>query len=155
MNPLETIRRRGVLVTLVYTARWARRKSGWDADAWRVRHAPRYRNPTPSELRVIEGDLANLGVVIEDYRVDPEFFTRFKAENPFPDDYHGGRAGGVWDEKLLEHFIAAQLLGLDGFGADDVYVDVAACNSPWARHLREARGVNAWAIDLEIGGGFR
>ena len=92
---------------------------------------------------------------MEDYRVDPESFARFKAEKPFPENYHGGRAGGVWDEKLLEHFIAARLLGLDDYRADDLYVDVAACDSPWARYLREVRGFNAWAIDLAVGYAFR
>ena len=153
MNLLGTLRRRGLPGTLAYTGKWIRRSSGWDV--WRARHAPRYRNPTPSELSAIEADLGRLGVTVEDYRLDPDSFARFRAGNPFPDEYHGGRAGGVWDEKLLEHFIAAQLLGLDAYKPADVYVDVAACNSPWAKHLREIRGLNAWAIDLEVGRDFR
>jgi hypothetical protein len=153
LNPLATIRRRGLAGTLVHAARLARWGTGWDR--WRTRQAPRYRNPTPAELVSIEEALAGLGVRVEDYRADLEAFARFKAGNPFPDDYHGGRAGGVWDEKLLEHFIAAGMLGLDTYGPGDTYVDVAACNSPWARHLRETRGLDAWAIDLEVGRDFR
>lgn len=45
-------------------------------------------------------------------------------------------------------WIAGERLCLAEFGADDVYVDVAAASSPWAKALRERRGVNAFAIDL-------
>jgi hypothetical protein len=153
VNPFATIRRRGIFGTLAYTASWARRRSGWDAR--RVRNAPRYHNPTAEELAAVEDALRALGVTVEDYQVDPASFARFKAEKPFPENYHGGQGGGVWDEKLLEHFIAARLLGLDDYGADDLYVDVAACHSPWAQYLREVRGLNAWAIDLAVGQEFR
>lgn len=153
MNLFATIRRRGLFGTLAYSASCVRRHSGWDVQ--RVRNAPRYHNPTTAELAAVENALQALGVTVEDYRVDPESFARFKAEKPFPEDYHGGQTGGVWDEKLLEHFIAARLLGLDDYGAEDTYVDVAACHSPWARYLREVRGLNAWAIDLAVGQAFR
>ncbi|MFB1490575.1 MULTISPECIES: methyltransferase domain-containing protein [unclassified Thiocapsa] len=153
MNLFATIRRRGLFGTLTYSASWVRRHSGWDVR--RARNAPRYHNPTTEELAAVEDALQAFGVTVEDYRVDPESFARFKAEKPFPEDYHGGQTGGVWDEKLLEHFIAARLLGLDDYGTDDMYVDVAACHSPWARYLREVRGLNAWAIDLAVGQKFR
>jgi SAM-dependent methyltransferase len=54
----------------------------------------------------------------------------------------------VWDEKLLEHWIAAQRLGLMDYQPADIYIDVSASNSPWARALRERLGISAFAIDL-------
>ena len=80
-----------------------------------MRLAPRYHNPTAEELAAIENTLQALGVPVDDYRVDPKTFAHFKAAQSFPENYHGGRDGGVWDEKLLEHFIAARQLGLDGY----------------------------------------
>jgi SAM-dependent methyltransferase len=49
---------------------------------------------------------------------------------------------------LLEHWISSELLGLHEFGPADIYVDVAAASSPWARILRDRLGINAFAIDL-------
>ena len=66
----------------------------------------------------------------------------------FPVDYHGGIHSGVWHEKLLEHYIAKDLLGLDFFASSDLYVDIAACGSPWAAILREKLEIKAYANDL-------
>ena len=130
------------------------RKSGWRA--WRYRDAPRYANPTPAELREVERDLISLGVSIQDYVPSAAGFHEFKAENWFPPEYHGGLHSGVWDEKLLEHWISSERLGLMNYAPEDIFVDVAAASSPWAQVLRERRGLCAYAIDLcEVGGAYR
>lgn len=149
MNPLDTLKRRGVLGTASYAARVAGRKLGWYD--FRFRHVPRYQAPTADELSLIEKELRGLGIDVEDYYADAEAFRAFHAADLFPADYHGGVGSGVWDEKLLEHFIAFQLLGMKDFAGNDVYVDIAACNSPWAHALRTRFQVNAYAIDLELG----
>jgi hypothetical protein len=117
-------------------------------DTWRFRNAPRYANPTSAELERIENDLKALGIEVIDYAPPPDRFQQFKLGNWFPENYHGGRASGVWDEKLLEHWIAGELLQLEHWPPSDVYVDIAACNSPWAKTLRERYGISAYAIDL-------
>jgi hypothetical protein len=99
--------------------------------------------------------LTERGVPVHDLVVDPQALAAFKNQVPFAATYHGGAAGGVWDEKVLEHFIAYQLAKLGELGPDDVYVDVAACTSPWVRLLREHRGIQAYAIDLTVAGPFR
>ena len=134
MNPLDTLKRRGVLGTASYAARVAGRKLGWND--FRFRNIPRYQAPTADELSLIEKELRGLGIDVEDYQADAEAFRAFHAADLFPADYHGGIGSGVWDEKLLEHFIAFQLLGMKDFAGNDVYVDIAACNSPWAHALR-------------------
>jgi SAM-dependent methyltransferase len=54
--------------------------------------------------------------------------------------------------KLLEHWITRDLLGLKSYSPESLYVHIAACNSPWARVLREKRGLAAFAVDLsEVG----
>lgn len=115
---------------------------------WRARNAPRYQNPTPLELDQIERDLSALGIEITDYSPSCEDFRAFQAENYFPEDYAGGSNNGVWSEKILEHWIASQRLGLFNYCPSDVYVDVAAASSPWAHAVRTRKGIEAYAIDL-------
>jgi ubiquinone/menaquinone biosynthesis C-methylase UbiE len=54
----------------------------------------------------------------------------------------------VRDEKLLEHWIASKMLDLMAYKNGDIYVDVAAANSPWTQKLRERQDIAAYAIDL-------
>lgn len=117
-------------------------------DLYRLRNAPRYANPTATELEKIEQDLESLGIKVVDYNPDPGAFNSFLEQRWFPLDYHGGIDSGVWHEKLLEHFIAKDLLALNSYDPSDVYVDIAACNSPWAAILREKLGIHAYAIDV-------
>lgn len=113
---------------------------------WRTRHASEYRNPDTPELQQIETGLRQLGVTCSDLLIEPGQFADFVSSAGFPPGYHGGMAGGVYHEKLLEHFVAWHLLRLDDMRSSP-YVDVAACNSPWAKLLRD-RGCEAYAIDL-------
>ncbi|QSV66672.1 MAG: class I SAM-dependent methyltransferase [Aphanizomenon flos-aquae DEX188] len=116
---------------------------------WRVRNAPVYKNPSSEELQQIENDLINLGIEILDYSPNLKNFIKFKSSAYFPSDYHGGIDSGVWDEKLLEHWVAFELLGLEHYQPDDIYVDVAAASSPWAKTLRDKFGIFSFAIDLD------
>lgn len=119
---------------------------------WKTRNVLEFAHPTPSELVVIEEDLAAEGVRVVDYAPDAAGFRAFQKANYFPADYHGGIGGPVWDEKLLEHWIAAERLGLPQYREGDVYVDVAAGSSPWAHALRSSFGIQAFAIDLSLEG---
>lgn len=112
------------------------------------RNANQYVGPTNNELDMIETEFRNQGIKILDYQPDAERFRDFASENWFPPEYHGGLHGGVWDEKLLEHWISSEKLGLTGYKPDDIYLDVAAASSPWAKSLRDRMNLNAFAIDL-------
>lgn len=154
MDIMQTIQRYGVAGCARKALDLAMRKSGWYE--WRVRNAPRYNNPTAAELDQIERDLRALDIEIMDYSPSAEAFRAFQAENYFPGDYLGGRNNAVWDEKLLEHWIASERLGLDNYAPNDVYVDVAAASSPWAHAVREHKGVESYAIDLgEVGDSYK
>lgn len=154
MSLMQTIRKRGIAGCLSKAAHLAMYKSGWYE--WRVRNAPRFANPTSDELEQIERDLRALNVEIIDYSPSVEAFKAFQAENYFPDDYFGGRDNPVWDEKLLEHWIASEKLGLVNYSASDIYIDVAAASSPWAKAVRERKGIDAYAIDLgEVGDSYK
>lgn len=116
---------------------------------WRHPNAPIYLNPTPAELLIVEQNLRALDIIIHDYLPSPEAFKKFKSENWFPLDYHGGQDSGVWNEKLIEYWLSSELLGLKDYGKEDIFVDIAACDSPWAKTLRERLGIAAFAIDLD------
>lgn len=113
----------------------------------RTTGAPRYRAPDAAQLNQIELALAALGMPATDYRVDVDAFAIFRARFQFSADYHGGARGGVYVEKLLEHFVAWDLLELAARPDRWPYVDIAGASSPWVRLLRE-QGLEAFAIDL-------
>lgn len=146
---LTTILRQGLVCTTRKGFFLVLRKIRLQIDRWRLRAAPRYVNPTPEELSAIEEDLRSHGVAVECFSPHPSGFHEFVEEAWFPENYHGGRTEGVWDEKHLEHWISSELLGLSEFQTDDIYVDVAACTSPWVKSLRERLKLSAFAIDLQ------
>jgi len=133
-------------------ARYLLKRSQRIFHRWRARRGTDYRGPTRQELQDIEHRLQALGFPCADLVVDLSEFADFVRHAGFPADYHGGIAGGVYHEKLLEHFVAWSLLRLAAPDASP-YVDVAACTSPWAKLLR-GKGIEAYAIDLKVPGEF-
>jgi SAM-dependent methyltransferase len=107
---------------------------------------PKYQNPTPSELQHIEKTLVSRNIMPADYQVDVNDFSAFQSDYQFGNQFYGG-AGFIYTEKVLEHYIAYDL-GLRKMPQGGHYIDIAACNSPWAKLLRD-NGYNADAIDLE------
>lgn len=121
--------------------------------AFRIRHVPSFVGPTKNDLLQIEEALRVLGVEVRCLAPEVAAFEDFKDAFIFPDAYHGGKAGGVYDEKRLEHFLAYSLCSLGEPQKKLTYVDVAAGSSPWVRMLRSF-GYEAYAIDLAIKPGF-
>lgn len=115
---------------------------------WRTRAAPEYAAPSEAELLAIESRLSGMGVTCADYRVDAARLASFRSRFVFPDDYYGGPNSPVFDEKLLEHFVAWELIGIDAMPVQRSYVDIAGASSPWAHLLRE-QGVDAYSVDLK------
>lgn len=142
----EKVKRYGIRGAMRRAVLIGCRRSGYFQ--WRFRNAPVYSDPTVADLEIIERDLEAAGIEVNDLTPDPAGFEQFKSRNYFSDSYHGGINSGIWDEKLLEHWLASELLGLEHFGEDDVYVDIAASHSPWARELRERHSLKSYAIDL-------
>jgi ubiquinone/menaquinone biosynthesis C-methylase UbiE len=147
-DTLQKIRRYGLSGSTNRLLGRVRRKTGFDT--WRCRNAPVYANPTELELLHIEQALKKLDIMVHDYSPPVEGFSEFLAAGYFPADYHGGTQSGVWDEKLLEHWLAAERLKLFTYGKGDIYVDVAACGSPWAKILRARHEIQTYAIDLVV-----
>lgn len=53
--------------------------------------------------------------------------------------------------KVLEYYLVDKLLKFDEWSKDEIYIDVGACGSPFAKYLREKKSINAYAIDLDEG----
>jgi hypothetical protein len=136
---IEKIKYHGVVGSLQHGVSLLERKIGYHK--WRCRNAPIYANPTPEELAMIEQDLRALDIVIDNYTPRPAAFKKFQAEQWFPLNYHGGQHSGVWDEKLLEHWLASERLGLMNYGKENIFVDIAAGGSPWAKILRDRKDI--------------
>lgn len=94
----------------------------------------------------LAGRFEQLGVATGRYRVDPDAFGAFLERARFPGWYYGGRteAGRMFVEKALEHYVSSELLHL---GAGDVYIDVGADNSPFAKIVRRIFGCESYQLD--------
>ena len=121
---------------------------------WRLLGANEYHPPSSAQLQEIEGGLIRAGFDVDDYFIDQTAFSRFIDDRDFPSSYYAYSSSEVRTEKLLEHFIAWDLLDLESFGFEDLYLDIAAYASPWVKILREQGEVDAVAIDLGIGDAF-
>ena len=154
VNPLKVIQRYGLWGALTKAAKVLPKLAFEEIQhaycLLKHRHVRQFQDPTPDELLTIERDLKSQKVHVSDVRVDIVDFGVFKDLIPFPDDYHGGIHGGVWDEKILEHYIAYKLLALEDFSKEDIYIDVAAGSSPWAKLLRDKLRIQAFALDREL-----
>jgi len=118
-------------------------------DLIRTRKGIEYRSPDDRELFEIEAALEYLGISCRDYFVDTERYARFKERFSFDTTYHGGEHGGVFEEKLLEHFVAWDLLNLECNPEHWPYIDIAGASSPWAKILRENQ-FDSYSIDLFV-----
>lgn len=155
MNIAGKIRKYGILGSAKKAPGMAMGRIKNTYSKWATRNAPKCDNPTDLDFAKIEMDLFAAGVTVQDYFPLMEDFLAFQAANYFPLDYHDGCPVPVWEEKLLEHWIAAERLGLTSYKPTDTYVDMAAGSSPWVNVLRERLGLSAYAIDLAVAPAFK
>jgi SAM-dependent methyltransferase len=153
---LRKVRQHGLLGSARKAVGLVGRQARYGYYRWAVRHAKSYEDPTAAELGRIEADLRGRGIAVHDYVPRAEALAEFRAAGYFVRDGYKSAYASVWDEKVLEHWIAAERLGLMTYRPADVYVDIAAGNSPWAQILRTRLGISAFAIDLgAVGADFR
>ena len=148
MNLIKKITNYGLLRAIKDSGDYFKRKSGY-LDL-KYRNIDKYKNPTDNDLKIIEENFRILKFNIESLEICKDNFDKFKKENWFPEDYHGGIDSAVYDEKLLEHFISHEILGIKHFVKDDIYIDFGSAHSPWVNQLREKYEIQSYAIDLEI-----
>lgn len=115
--------------------------------ALRTLGAKEFRNPDADDLQAIEAALSDEGILCGDYVISGKDFDSFKNWAGFPPDYHGGAGGAIYEEKLLEHYVAWDLLNLDTAGKR--YLDIAGATSPWVQ-LLNSKEIEAYSIDLNV-----
>ncbi len=91
----------------------------------------------------LKDSLVDLGVPVEGFRVDLGDFERWLDDFPAVATFYR-KVGSIRIEKCLEHYLAYRILDI---GAAQCYVDLAACESPWAGILR-GRGQKAYRLDM-------
>ena len=133
MNIFSKILRHGLLgsIRIGFGLSWRKLRPFYYQ--YRFSSVANFVSPTMEELSAIEEDLQAHDIMIQNFTPSHSDFEKFQTEAWFPPDYHGGRTKGVWDEKLLEHWLASDLLGLDDYSSDDIYIDVAAGSSPLSK----------------------
>ena len=106
---------------------------------------PLNRRVPATNWRKLDADLAglseDLGFEFDSFVIDSDAYGKFKSEFPAGRLY----ARRYRDKKMLEHFIALQLLRLR---PGDIYLDVASENSPYPELFRSKLAVNAYSQDL-------
>ncbi len=80
------------------------------------------------------------------YDIDKADFTQWLHEVNFPEEYSKAY-GGVFTEKVLEHYLSSKLLDLN---ETDVFVDVAAASSPWYDLAEKRYNCKSFAVDLHL-----
>lgn len=94
----------------------------------------------------LEALSSKLNFKLVDFHIDPVAYAEFK-KCFYPGAFY---AVGYKDKKIMEHFIAKELLE---FKAGDTYIDVASENSPFPDLFREKLGLDAYSQDLSYPAG--
>lgn len=96
-----------------------------------------------SVFETLRNRLERSGVPVEEFEIDTEAFATWAAQYPEIEEQNRN-LGDVSVEKSLEHYLSHSVLTPQ---PKQVYLDVAASNSPYAMRLR-ARGVEAYRLDV-------
>ena len=91
------------------------------------------------ESLLIEG-LAKQGVEVKPYKIHIAEYKRYLEAANYPATYYGGGLDPEqnFTEKTLEHFVSLDFLNLR---TNSIFVDVAACTSPFYQIIRRLYGV--------------
>ncbi len=105
---------------------------------------------SPDTVAAIRARLVEIGVRVEDFRVDVAEFQRYLEQADytarFP-DYYGSRM----TEKQLEHFVTMKLLAL---APGDAFLDIASEDSPIPDILERLTGATTYWQDIQYPAGI-
>lgn len=89
------------------------------------------------------------GVVVDEVDIDITDFEHWLSDLPAINNFYR-KLDNVHIEKCLEHYLANRFLNIS---KNDLYIDIAACGSPWADILNK-RGIKSYRLDLVYPAGF-
>ncbi len=117
--------------------------------------APRVPEINVEILNHLERDLRANAVCEDIDWFDEEEFIEYEKSLGFIGTYK--RAYDlIWEQKpysryrrkIMEYYFVDKLLGFAQWDSGEIYLDLGAQASPFARYLREKRGIKAYGIDL-------
>lgn len=128
---------------------WALDLDYYDA-LLRHKDAPKVPDLSLDDLENIEKRLAEYTDVIRIDWFDEREFDNYEQGLGFQDEYFKD-SNARYRRKIMEYYCVDRLLKFGMWNPQDIYVDVGASGSPFARHLRERRDITAYAVDLDEG----
>lgn len=115
-----------------------------------------YKN-SPSVPDLILNDLLDLEIELKKYvdvRTVDWFseteFQNFEKNLGFQTIYNKAE-NKRYRRKIMEYYCVNKLLKLDEWDEKDIYIDVGAASSPFAKYLRENKGIKSFAVDISDG----
>jgi len=94
----------------------------------------------------IRNSLVQSGIEVKDYRIDKEKFNDYINRAKYSNrEYYSYGKNSNSVEKYLEHYISVDLMKFD---SDDVYIDVASCDSPMPEIINSLYGSTVYRQDL-------
>lgn len=102
---------------------------------------------TIEQLDTIRNQMVADGLNILDAHISGDEFDKFEQELDFG-KFYKKKVNKTYERKIREYWFASNLLDLNHYGEDDIYLDVGASTSPWVLYLRERKGIKAFGIDM-------
>ncbi len=99
-------------------------------------------------------DLVKSGIPVHDYSINVQAYKDYLKEVNYPISYYGGGKDPKqnFTEKTLEHFVSTDFIN---FNPETVFVDIAACTSPFYQIVRKLYGATkTYQQDLVYPKGF-
>ncbi len=92
--------------------------------------------------------LQSAGIAVDDFEINIPEYQSYVKESNYPDSYFGGGKDEKQNfvEKTLEHYVSTKFMDLK---EDAVFIDMAACTSPFYQIIQKKYGVKtAYQQDL-------
>ena len=93
--------------------------------------------------------LPDVKVEVRSYRIDVPAFWKYLERAAYPESYKAN-FGNLFLEKALEHDLSMELLGFD---ANDRFIDIASCSSPFPEILESFHAIDTFRQDLSFPAG--
>lgn len=112
---------------------------------------PKHKGPvvnTQDDIQKIVKDLRSNSFDVKEYKINVAEYKKYLIDAHYQTyEYYTGNNQKNFTEKSLEHFIALKLLGLS---KNDVYIDIANCDSPTPDIYNSLTGCTVYKQDLEF-----
>ncbi|MEL6193280.1 MAG: methyltransferase domain-containing protein [Bacteroidota bacterium] len=95
----------------------------------------------------LEKAFREMGIAVKPFQIDVSGYREYIQQTPYPLSYYGGGKDPLqnFTEKTLEHYVSLDFLGLD---QESVFIDIAACTSPFYQIIREKYQNTTYQQDL-------